>query len=111
MTRRLTTAERLEDAITEAQLQRTVVDLAEVLGWRVFHDHDSRLNRAGLPDLILVRRGRLIFAELKRRTGRLRPAQAAWLADLAQVAQASTGAVEAYLWRPADLDTIGQVLR
>jgi len=111
MARHLTTAERVEDAITEADLQRTVVEMAEVLGWRVFHDHDSRLNRAGLPDLILVRRCRLVFAELKRRKGRVRPEQAEWLADLEQVAEASMGAVEVYLWRPADLADIEQVLR
>jgi len=111
MGRRLTTAERVEDAVTEADLQATVVEMAEVLGWRVFHDHDSRLNRAGLPDLILVRRGRLIFAELKRRKGTLRPAQAEWLADLEQVAGAAMGAVEVHVWRPGDLDAIEQALR
>jgi hypothetical protein len=57
--------------MSEAEFQAQVVSLAELRGWRIFHDHDSRRNTAGLPDLILVRRGRLIFAELKSERGRI----------------------------------------
>jgi hypothetical protein len=111
MSRRLTTAERLENAVTEAELQAHILDLAALTGWRVFHDHDSRRNPAGLPDLILVRRGRLIFAELKTRKGRIRPAQKAWIADLEDVEVAAGGAVEVYVWRPGHLAAIADILR
>ena len=41
-------------ALTEAELQATIIDTAELAGWLVYHDHDSRLNPAGLPDLIFI---------------------------------------------------------
>jgi hypothetical protein len=84
-------------ALSEAQLQALVVELAQRAGFLWFHDHDSRRNKAGLPDLILAhpRTGRLIFAELKSATGKERPEQKMWLAALGI-------RHEAYLWRPAD---------
>lgn len=65
----------------------------------------SRKSKAGLPDLILVRRGRCIFAELKTEKGKLRPAQADWVAELEAVE-----GVEVYVWRPSMWDTIAGVL-
>jgi len=111
MSRHLTTAERLEDAVTEADLQAQVLELAALRGWRVFHDHDSRRNHAGFPDLVLVRRSRLVFAELKTRTGRVRPAQQEWLAALEAVADEARGHVTVHLWRPGDWPDIERVLR
>lgn len=84
--------------MSEAELQEAVEELAGWLGWRTWHDHDSRRNRAGLPDLVAVhhRQQRVIFAELKTARGRLRPEQEAWRADLI------AAGVEYFLWRPAD---------
>lgn len=88
---------RRPPALSETQLQGLVTDLATQLGFLWFHDHDSRRNKAGLPDLILVhpRTGRTIYAELKSATGKERPDQTKWLAAL-RIRN------EAYLWRPAD---------
>lgn len=36
-------------AMTEAQLQDSVIALAQLYGWHVFHDQDSRRNPPGLP--------------------------------------------------------------
>lgn len=66
----------LSGVITEAQFQETVVDAAELFGWWVFHDNDSRRNRAGFPDLVLIRPPRVVFLELKREKGRVSPVQA-----------------------------------
>lgn len=89
--------------------------------------------RAGFPDLVLVRAPRLIFAELKIDTGRTSPEQDEWIRDLAAVgdavaeavsiAQATAGAyldrgrddgtgpsIEAYVWRPAQLQEITTLL-
>ena len=86
------------NTMTEAELQQKVIQLARALGWRHFHDNDSRRNAAGFPDLVLVHRTRgLIFAELKTERGRLRTEQTAWLSDLT-----ATGH-RAYIWRPSDL--------
>ena len=65
----------LSGVVTEAQWQRTVVEAAELFGWWVFHDHDSRRNQAGFPDLVLIRPPRVVFLELKRETGKLTRAQ------------------------------------
>lgn len=94
-------------AMSEDQLQACVTDAAERGGWLWWHDVDSRRNKSGLPDLILVhpRTGRLLFVELKSATGKPRPAQITWL-------QALTIRHETYLWRPADwfAGTINQIL-
>ena len=66
-------------AVKEANFQATVIELAELHGWRVYHTHDSRRSQPGFPDLTLVRRYRLIFAELKREGGKLTAEQTAWL--------------------------------
>jgi hypothetical protein len=82
--------------ISEAQLQKAVIDTATLAGFSLqFHDVDSRKNKRGLPDLILLHpvTGRLIFVELKNATYRATPEQLAWLAAL-RIRH------EAYLWRP-----------
>ena len=33
----------------EADFQATVIELAELQGWRVYHTHDSRRSQPGLP--------------------------------------------------------------
>ena len=80
--------------MTERQLQDAVVELARLLGWRLFHTFDSRKSEAGFPDLCLVRRGRLIFAELKTEVGVASQSQTAWLEDLSRTP------AEVFIWRP-----------
>ena len=85
-----------------------VTDWASLLrGWRVYHTHDSRHSAAGFPDLVAVRDGRLVFAELKSDDPRSKPTreQRAWAAELD-----ATECAEVYLWRPADWDTVRQTL-
>lgn len=100
--------------LTEQQFQGQVIDLARTLGWKVAHFRPAQTARgwrtpvaadgAGFPDLILVR-DRVIAAELKTQTGRVKDHQADWL-------QAFTAAgAEAYLWRPNDVETIIETLR
>ncbi|HXH05396.1 MAG TPA: hypothetical protein VNI83_02280 [Vicinamibacterales bacterium] len=90
-----------------------MIDYARLRGWRVAHFADSRRDvggghlvgdrdAAGFPDLVMVRRGCIVFAELKTETGRLRPEQDAWLAAVGQVrCGADCNAVHAYVWRPS----------
>ena len=49
-------AARVYVDILEADFQAQVVKLALLLGWKVYHTHDSRRSREGFPDLILIRR-------------------------------------------------------
>ena len=98
----------------EADLQRTVIDMAQTFGWRVAHFRPARTEQgwrtpvaadgAGFPDLVLVRE-RVLFVELKSERGRTTPEQSGWLSDLQ-----SAGAF-AQVWRPSDLDAIERLLR
>ena len=100
----------------ERDFQRAVIDLARLTGWRVHHTRPALTRRgrwltpiqgdAGFPDLVLVRAGRVIFAELKRTGGKPTPAQRAWLDALRQCA-----GVEVYLWTPADWQRIVETLQ
>jgi hypothetical protein len=86
--------EMIGASMSEAELQNNIVELANVFGWLVFHDHDSRMNNPGFPDLVLVRE-RVIYAELKNAKGKYRPDQKVWMRQL-------IGAGEScFLWRPA----------
>lgn len=109
------------DAMTEAQLQRAILGtkrapgLADGLGWRGYHTHRSDRSPAGFPDLVLVRRGWLIFAELKRQDRKAKPsaAQEEWLDDLGEVEARLYPFVTAHVWRPLDLldGSIERILR
>ena len=62
--------------MSEAQLSAAIVDLAELLGWRVFtvrrSDRAIVASRtgAGFPDLVMVRSGWLLAVELKRESAK-----------------------------------------
>ena len=59
----------LARAMTEAELQANVIELAQALGYAAIHVRDSRRQQVeGLPDLLLGRREppRIIYMELKR---------------------------------------------
>jgi len=92
-------------ALTEAQLQRQVIEYAKILRWRVYHPFLSKWSEKGFPDLTLVRGDRLVFAELKRENGKVSDTQVEWL-DLL-----SDTCAEVYVWRPSDWDAIAAVLR
>lgn len=91
---------------TERQFQDAVLDAAQRLGWhRTYHTWNSMHSTGGFPDLVLVRRPRVIFAELKSERGTVKEDQQAWLDDLAACGQ------EVHVWRPSDWDVIAKVLR
>lgn len=103
----LTEARRaLASMMSERDLQRQVVDLAELRGFMTYHTFDSRRSAAGFPDLVLVRAPRVVFAELKSERGAMRDDQFRWLEALG-----NCNTVESHLWRPTDLAEIEEVLR
>lgn len=98
---------------SEKAFMAAVIEAAHLLGWRHFHDNATNgplhcwhcgrrttqpRNPAGFPDLVLVRRPRLVWAELKAEGGVVSPEQAAWLDDLRACGQ------EVYLWTPTPSD-------
>jgi hypothetical protein len=60
---------------SEVQFMASVRQAAALFGWRVLHIYDSRRSSSGFPDLLMCRGPRLVAAELKSATGRVRPAQ------------------------------------
>ncbi len=90
--------------MSEADLLRSVIDLANLLGLRVHHSRPARTahgwrtpisGHAGLPDLVIVGAGGVLWRELKSATGRLSPDQIVWLKALAAAGQ------DVDVWRPA----------
>lgn len=86
--------------LSEAALQRLVIDTARWAGFVHYHTVDSRKSRPGFPDLVLVHvaSGRLLFVELKSTSGRIRPEQQEWIGHLSL-------RHEVHLWRPADWES------
>ncbi len=95
--------------MTEAQLQRFVLELAAKLRFLPYHTHDSRKSHTGFPDLVLLRPPRLIFAELKGDSdyGKKGPTedQRRWINALKLVP-----GVEVYVWYPRDINDIVTIL-
>lgn len=116
-------------AISEADLQASIIDLAHLYGWKCVHFRSVKVQKTdgstyyqtpvaadseGFVDLVLIRPdrggglGRVVFAELKSERGKVAPAQTEWLTLLKL-----TQRVEVFLWRPSQwLDgTIEALLR
>lgn len=91
--------------ITESELQESIIAAAHLHGWVVAHFRPGRTasgwrtpvaaDGIGWPDLILVRT-RLVVAEIKSSTGRLRDEQRLWIHRL-QAAR-----VEVHVWTPSE---------
>ena len=91
---------------SEADFRGQIVRLAATLGWKHFHPAYAPFADAGWPDLVLVSRTqkRVIFAELKVKA-KVSDAQMDWLDLLIICGQ------ECYIWKPADMDGIIEVLQ
>jgi hypothetical protein len=120
----MTTTTDVYRAMSEADWQRSVIDVAMRLGWRchflpdgvwtALYERYKRRGRpsgidlasSGFPDLVLchAESGRLIFAELKSQSGKVRPTQQEWLDDLAACG------ISVYVWRPSAMDDVIAVL-
>ena len=86
-----------------------VIELSHLCGWLVAHQRPARTEKgwrtavqgdAGFPDLVMVRAGELIFAELKSERGKVTPQQQKWIELLG-----------AAVWRPSNFDEIREQLR
>lgn len=95
---------RTAHLITEKALQEAVVSVARLNRWFVYHPYDSRRSTPGWPDLVLIRAGQIIFAELKREDGKVTPEQA----HVLELLEACGETV--YVWRPSQLERIIELL-
>lgn len=102
-------------AMSEADLQRSVIEAARWQGWLVHHCRPARHQSGrwatpiqgapGFPDLCMVHpSGRLLVRELKSARGPVGTEQWAWLNAF------RAAGIDADVWRPADL-TSGTVQR
>ena len=91
--------------LSEKQWMAQVLEIAQTYGYLSYHTYDSRRSAGGFPDLVLVRPPRVLFCELKTEKGRLTDTQKMWLSELSECP-----GVEAHVWRPSDLQLVGDVL-
>ena len=99
----------MKTRLSEKAFQQQVLDLAKLLGWRVAHFRSVPVMHpggrityqtpvqgqgVGFPDLLLIRGGRLLVAELKVPPNKTTPEQDEWL-----VAFRRAG-IEAFVWTP-----------
>lgn len=110
------TAPTKSTVISETAFQQTIIDMAQVLGWRCMHVRRSKVRQdqwatatsiPGWPDLFMWHTGqrRVIAVELKSEKGRVTPEQTEVLAQL------KASGLETFVWRPSDADHAEQVLR
>ncbi len=103
--------------ISEADLQNAVIELAMVRGWKVCHFRPAQNSSGrwatpiqghpGFPDMVLARKGVVMFVELKSDAGKLTRDQQEWLEALGNPTYSSwryTGSLDtkSMVWRPAD---------
>lgn len=103
----------------EKSFHRQVVELARYMGFTVWHDQATNAprvcwsckapargprNASGLPDLLLIRGARLIWAELKAQDGVTSAEQREWIARLRAAGET------VYVWRPSDWTEIERTL-
>jgi len=98
----------------EEALLGHVVKYARHRGWIVYHQRPARtkygwrtalMGDKGFPDLVMLRNGRVVIAELKSDRGTTSFQQRVWLGCWREVP-----GVEVYLWKPKDWTQILEVL-
>lgn len=90
----------------EQGFQEQIIQLARIAGFEhIYHTWRSDHSPAGFPDLLLLKGGCLIVAELKSNKGQLTPEQYFWLCEFQKIPSC-----ESYLWCPEDWDEIKKVL-
>lgn len=97
--------EIMDHAMSERQLSDSVKKAAKDAGWKVLETRDSRRSPEGEFDLRMIRPPRYICAELKKEAGKLSAAQQ----EVYELLKGCPG-IEAYVWRPRDLDEVYQLL-
>ncbi len=91
---------------SEAQFQAAFMRQAREWGWFCYHTYDSRRSDEGFPDVVMLRRNRMIVVEAKRsRKEKPSPAQRKWLRAFQAIPGCEVG-----VWSPEDWDFIIKTL-
>jgi hypothetical protein len=97
------TAAEYRETVPERDLEEILRELCDLLGIVRIHQRDSVGTMPGAPDDKFIG-GRVMYREIKTATGRITPAQKAFLALLRAAGE------DADVWRPADFAS-GRVAR
>ena len=121
--------------ISESQFLSQVIDLAHAYKWKVAHFRPAQTrcrdckgqgcsscgftgkswrtavqgDGKGFPDLVLAKKGKIIFAELKTETGKVSPEQIDWFLILQSCDDGDHCSM--MLWRPSDYADIEKILK
>lgn len=95
---------------TEKSFMQLVVNYAKLKGYLVYHTYNSRKSEPGFPDLVLVKNGMVIFAELKLDNKDLTEAQGKWITELEKCVTADCNVV-VEVWRPTSWELIQRTLK
>lgn len=107
------TRSRSKVPTTEKDFQRAIVDIAQMLGWRVAHFRPAltksgrwmtavAADGSGFPDLVMLRNDRILVRELKVGYNKASEEQGAWLSAF------RLAGIDADVWTDRDLH--GRVL-
>jgi hypothetical protein len=110
---------RVPSGISEKDFTAAVIALAQSHKWTVAHFRTAKITRkdgsvyyetpvqadgSGFPDLVMVRGSRIVWMELKSHRGKVSEEQKVWLGRLRGATE------EVYVFRPADMKRIQEVL-
>lgn len=90
---------------SEDQFQEAVEALAKKTAWLLYHTRISKKSKEGFPDVVALRAGRQIIAELKMPGEKPSADQLRWLDEWRLVP-----AAEVFVWYPVDWPDIERIL-
>ena len=94
----MSSADVIARSMAERDLLGHVRNTARMLDWLTYHTHRSDRSEPGFPDLVFIRMGVTLYAELKSEKGTVTEDQKAWLSQLSWASHRSAQAE--YVIRP-----------
>lgn len=101
----------------EAEFVTWIINVAQGYGWLVCHFRPARTSKGyrtalqgypGFPDIVLARKGVVLFIEAKMERGKLSVYQKRWIEELDPTYHLSCHSVRVV--RPSDMATIEEIL-
>ena len=114
-----TAAPAVASSVSEADFQRAVCDALTLFNWRWTHFRPANTGRGwrtplsgspGFFDIVAVRRGAVLFIELKGERGKVAPEQWDWHIEVNTDTDLHP-TTQAYVFRPSDWDQVLEVLK
>ncbi len=90
--------------MSEDAWQKTVMERAVTLKWRLYHVYDSRKDKRGFPDLVLIKPPHVLYVELKT-ANRIKSRRSVEQKEHGDDLLRCPGSFY-FLWRPQHLDDV-----